>query len=363
MEVVAIKAFFKKTSLRLIIIIISLLYVGVNLYWQSNNFISRDVKPSIFTLDQKAINRSSQVEVGLHISSFDSFSVQRNEFTLHGTVWFKFPVGVESLKTIEDFTIQNSALLDSGLTIFKSKPIIRIINNQVLVSYHVISTFKSNLNYRAFPLGDHTLYIQLQHLNVTPYELSYVSRAENLTFGNDLSNLLVDWRPTGKQVETGYKKADLESSEQAMQISYPTALFAINFKRIGYRDLVSLYFPMLVLFFISLFCLLLDVNDVSRLSYAATAIPILVLFRMVIDGVSPHVGYTTHLDYMYYVLVFLSLIIILFQTFVLLVFHRYKLQNQELPIATRNWLEMLNDIVFFVTLGLLVVLTTYAYFR
>jgi hypothetical protein len=76
---------------------------------------------------------------------------------------------------------------------------------------------------------------------------------------------------------------------------------------------MSLYFPMLVLFFIILFCLLIDISDLSRLTYVASAFPVLVLFRMVIDGVSPAVGYVTHVDFVFYWLVFLSLLILLFQ--------------------------------------------------
>jgi len=351
----------KNTTSRLIVIIVTIFYVTFFLFWQSNNLDAVDPIPTILQLDPKAINRTSQVEVGLHINNFQQFSIQNNEFTLDGIVWFKFPIGSEALKTVSDFSFNNSFLLYSGQTVYKYPPIIKLIGNNVLVSYHIIITFKSNLNYHHFPLGGHIINLELQNKNATPYEFYFVSKKENLTLNDDI--FVTDFKPISLQVKTGYKSAELSNQQHGMEISYPTTVFSITFINLGIRDLISLYFPMLVLFFIALFCLLLDVTDASRLSYAATAVPILVLFRMVIDAVSPKIGYSTHIDYIYYLLVFLSMLILLLQTYVILVLHRAKMHSEKISDGTKQHLERTNDIAFFIILLLLIVLVTYSYFR
>lgn len=353
----------RNTVVRLIFIIASLFYVVMFLWLEDKYVPISDPTPTLLTLDQKSIERASRVEVGLHIINFHDFLVQTNQFTLDAIAWFKFHVGQEDLATIEEFTLDNASLLPSGKIIFRYPPIIKVINDDVVVSYHFIATIKSALDYKTFPLGGHRISLQLQHLLVTPYELYYVSKPENFTYGEELTYLLIDWRPIGTSVAVGYRTAVLQQDNPAMELSYPTAVFSIDFDSVGDRELPSLYFPMLVLFFVVFFCLLLDVTDIGRLTYAATAVPILILYRMVINEVSPSVGYATHLDYIFYMLVLLSMLVVLFQAFVVLVIHKTKDHEGHIRESVVRWLELANDITFYGILILLIILTTYSYFR
>lgn len=354
---------FARSTVKILIISLSLAYVSFFIMWEADHSRALEPKPTVLHLDQKELNRSSQVEVGMYINNFQTFSIQRNEFTMDAVVWFKFPGGSESMQTIEDFSIKNSFILNSGQTIYKYPPIIKVIGNDVVINYNILVTFKTNLVYTNFPLGNHMINIQVQNRSVNPYELSFVSKNENLAIDTDFKYILDDWIPISYTVDTGYAKSLISSQNNALDISYPVALFSIEFTNIGHRDVLAIYFPMLVLFLIGLFCLLLDITDPSRLSYVATAIPILVLFRMVIDSISPQTSYMTHLDYMYYTVVLLSLLLTLFQAFLSFIIHAFQLNEQKISENMRRKLTILNDMVFFVILALLVILTTYSYFR
>jgi hypothetical protein len=311
-----------------------------------------DKRTVVHRVSAQEKNRATAVTVGLHVNGFPSFSFIKNEFMIDGILWFKFQQGTVSLRTIEGFSLQNSLLQENGTLIYKSPPIVKIIGKEVLVSYHMQTTFKTDLNFKNFPLENHRLNIIVQNKNATPYELYFESDENKLTIAED--NLVLDWEPGATNVQTGYMQADLETNNSAATIRYPVAVFSIDFEGIGLKDLISLYFPMFLLFFLAFFCLLIEISDISRLAYIAAAIPILVLFRLVIDGVSPAIGYSTHVDFVFYWLVFLSLFLLFFQTYVVLVLQKVKLLPEHMQGLGKAKLARLNDTVF---LGILIVLS------
>jgi len=344
----------------LAILVTAFFAIGI-LQWEDAHFPSVDPKPSLIPYDETMTKFASKVAVGLYVQGLPEFSIKNNHFTLDGILWFRFPVGSDSLKTIENFVIQDSFLQSGGNLIYKSPPIIKLIEKDVLVAYHIQTSFKTDLNYKHFPLAENMISIVLQNKNVTPRELCFVVDDNSLNLAP--RTLVPDKDPVKTEVHAGYMQAELAAGEQGMSISYPTVVFSITFASVGMRDFFSLYFPMFILFFIALFCLIIDINDASRLSYAATAVPILVLFRMVIDACSPSVGYSTHLDFIYYLFVFLSLLILLFQTYVSLKLHYIKSSTERAQEISKKRLERVNDAVFFMLLGLLVLGIVYTLFR
>jgi hypothetical protein len=320
--------------------------------WQDFRFTALDQPIEI--LQPTALEKAyaSHVNVGLHINSFPVFSFGKNDFIIEGIVWFKFDNGSESLSTIEQFTVQNSVLIENGTLIYQSAPIIKLLGDQVLVCYHIQASFHAKLNYKNFPLSNHRLDIGIQNKNVTPRELIFESSVEDLSLSE---SMVFDWVSKQKLVQTGYVKSELGPKSDSMSLSYPIAIFSIEFENIGFRHIFSLYFPLLVLYFIGLLSLLFDINDSTRLGYVATSLPILLLFRMVIDAESPGIGYSTHIDFVYYLLVFLSLVLLLFQVYVLQRCQGVKEAQPDLQEATYAKLENINNIVFFAQLlGLIV---------
>ncbi len=364
---IALGRLCEKTIYKIAAIIIVACYVAVTLYMQSQHFSSRDPQPVLHTLPQKAQSIASHITVGMHINSFPSFSFTKNDFIVDGIVWFKFPRGSQSLSTIESFAIYNSIALERGDLIYKSQPIISLAGNDVQVCYHIQANFKADLNHSNFPLAQRTLTIMIENKNVSPYQLYFDTNERNLTINPN--HLLFSWSPIKTHAYAGYYKAPLQTTavdaadDNTALINYPAAALCVIFKSTGIRDLISFYFPMFVLFFIALFCLLIEITDPSRLSYVASAIPILVLFRMVIDAGSPEVGLATHLDIIYYLLVILSMLILFFQTYVILTIQHFKKHALQDEIFNKHELQCLNDSVFMLIIILLAAGLTYTWFR
>ncbi len=354
-------AFFNHTQIMLWAIILSSIYLGSVLYWQSENNRTIDPDYTIQTLETKEQRNSSLVKTGLYINSFPVFSFCKNAFTLDGILWFRFPIGTESLETISNFNIQNASILSGNSLTFKSDPIIKLIGHEVLISYHIQASIKTALNYKNFPVSQYRLNMVISNKNVSARELYFISDDTSLALNDQL--LLYSWKPHSINVKTGYTQATLTTSKPQQQIDYPVAVFSIVFDNIGYRDLISLYFPMFVLFLIALFCLLIDIQETARLGYVAATVPILVLFRMVIDASSPDVGNLTHVDFMYNVFVFLSLAILFFQTYVILRLQSLKSASEIGKEQQIQKLATLNNIVFFLVLLALIIGTTATFFR
>lgn len=353
--------FLKSAHGRLAVITCTLLYVIIFLLWQAHHSPSHDPLPHIYTLDKTALNKASQVEVGMHINNFPEASFKDGQFTVDAIVWFKFQVGTETLDTISKFTLYNSFEMTSGAMIYLSAPIIKLIDNFVIVSYHMQSRFNAQFNYKNFPMSDQRLAIIIQNKQMTPYELSFVTNNDN--FSINQQELFTSWNPIKLETYSGYFKSALKKNEPAMEISYPVAVFTIDFENIGFRSFASLYLPLLLLFFIVLLCLLLDVSDSNRLVYMATAVPILVLYRLAIDAVSPNVGYNTHIDYMFYTLIMLSILVLLFQTYVSLELDVFKTASEKVQHAENKRLDYRNDVFLIIVLLILIIATMYGYFR
>lgn len=349
------------TQAKLWITLLTSLYLVIFLVIHDGINDVTDPIHTLHTLEPSLQRTSSLVSVGLHINNLPVFSISKNTFTIDGIVWFRFPIGTESLDTISRFEIQNVVRSQGGDLLYKSEPIIKLVGDEVIASYHIQATIKTALDYKDFPIASHRLNVIITNKSVTARELYFTSKPEQFTLGQH--TLVYSWTMRDQTVVTGYEQAPLSSKEEGLSITYPAACFSVIVDNIGVRDLISLYFPMFVLFLIALFCLLIDISDTARLGYVAAAVPILVLFRMVIDGVSPDVGKLTHLDYMYNLFVFLSLVILFFQTYVVLRLQNLKKKSESVQDAPRKHLQLWNNAMFFCILIALAIGTTCSFLR
>ena len=96
-----------------------------------------------------------------------------------------------------------------------------------------------------------------------------------------------------------------------------------------------------------------------RLELIGTSMPILVLYRIVIDALSPIVGKTTKVDFAFFLLVFLSLAILLFQAYVVLVMRKVVTLPEEGQTKRIARLDTVNSLVFVAIMITLVTLMTY----
>jgi len=202
--------------------------------------------PTILTPTKIMKKLGTNVSVGLHITGFPIFSFSKNEFLFDGVLWFRFLAGTESIASLENFEFEDSEILPNNKMIYKSDPIIQFIDHDVLVCYNFQALVKGHLNYKQFPIGDHKLVLKLHNKNLSAHEMCLDADQDYLTIADDI--LIYDWKVAGKKVITGYTSA-LLNEQKNISLSYPSAIFVIDFANVGIKHLISLYFPLLVLFF------------------------------------------------------------------------------------------------------------------
>lgn len=348
-------SFFKTirtAKFQLTCLLLATIYL-IGLLWfehRQNNFAEQIFPISIVKDDVKQL--ASNVSTGLRINNFPSFSFEQNQFVMDAFVWFRFPVGSESIETIKNFDFQYGEIK------YKSDPMIKLIEKDVVVTYQVKVDFKAYLEYKDFPIGDHRLNIIMDNRSVTPSELCFNCDVSNFILSENL--LIPMWKATRKIVQTGYIKSELDKNDPKMDISYPCIVFTIDFENQSLHNIVTLYFPMYVIFFICLFSLMMEMGEyVARMSLVATSVPILVLFRTVIVQLAPPPAGMTKVDFVYFLLVFLSLLILIFQAYLAIVMRKIKQYNDELQEKRIKKLEKANDIILILVIILLMLTVTY----
>jgi hypothetical protein len=244
------------------------------------------------------------VKVGLYINDFYKFDMNNDEFIFNGILTYEFDPSLISLRTID------SASFDRGDILYSSPATTYLKNSRMFARYDMRVKVSSNLDYAWFPFEDHRLSILLIDKTLTPTDLIF--QTSDATFTAPDMNA-VGWHKFGSKAEAGYLDAPLGHG----QIQYPAVLFTVDYGRyINVRNIVTIMFPMLLLFFVALFSLILDPKD--NFTYVLT-IPVqtiagLIAFRFVIESISPKVGYFMYSDYFFFFFLFLMFSILLFHT-------------------------------------------------
>lgn len=348
--------FIRNPRRQLSIVILTIFYCFGIVAWQYQKTRYADPIQQVLEVHPRVFQLASHVTVGLHINNFPEFSFRENKFTLDTLVWFAFPVGTESLHTIKEFSFQNGKILH------KSLPTIKIVENVAMISFQAIVDFKAYLDYTFFPMADHRLNIVLENRSVTPNELCFLSSVHNFALAEEI--LTSTWMPRRKIVKAGYVKSMLSDHDTSLETSYPCVSFTLEFANTSIRDLVSLYFPLFILFLFGLFSLLIDVRkDALRTTVLVTSMPSLALFRLVIDQIAPSSSNITRIDLLYYALVSLALCMVLFQVYSLLVFRLIgkELKNSNDPRVIR--LEVMNSALFLFVIAALISMISYIHIQ
>ena len=283
---------------------------------------------------------SSNVQAGIFIQNFPTFDFYKNSFVIDAVVWFKFPLGTESLDTIGRFSFKD------GQIISRSKPIITQSENMVTARYQVLADIKTYLDYRNFPFSGHRLHIILENRSVSPREMTF--EVEKNDYGISDTIAMPSWKVTNMYVNSGYIYALVDPDDKTMGVSYPAVVFAIDFANNSIRTIVALFLPMFLIFLLGLVTFVTAVLDKYKMQLSALSMPSLVLFRLVVEAQSPNRVRFTQADSIYFLLVALSLLTLLFNTYVLIRTKRIgKLPKKEQERA-EYLLTFMNNILFLI---------------
>lgn len=246
-----------------------------------------------------------KVNVGLYIENFDKFDINNDDFIFSGILTFEFDPSLISLDSLK------KSSFDRGEILYISAPTTKLSHERLFARYNVKIKFSGSLDYAWFPFEDHLLQIILEDKMLSPRELVFVTNNSDF-IAPDMGS--VGWHQFDRSAEAGYLEAPLQDGV----IQYPAAVFAINYGRYtNVRNIFTILLPMMMLFFIALFSLIIDPSEnfTFVLTIPVTVIAGLISFRFVIEAMSPKVGYFMYSDYFFFLFLFLVFTILLFHTF------------------------------------------------
>lgn len=287
---------------QIFLIILSIIFAGFALYRPLHLFTTTDPRAELLSITPQLIqefgSEPATVKVGFFIRDFPVFNMVKGDFTIVGIVWFEFDPSIISLETLNKFVFDKAEFLQRSATYS------RIVGDKLFVRYDVKLKFNLPLQYKYFPLDDHRLSIMLTHELITPGEIKFSSGINEFIVGPNMES--AGWGEVGRQVKLGYTEAVLDTTDATKKVYHPAALFSIDYRRIGIRYSLTIFLPLLLIFYLSLFSFSLDPINYrgSIVSLATGGITALLAYRFVIESLSPSVGYFMLSDYIFFLFLF-----------------------------------------------------------
>lgn len=230
------------------------------------------------------------IGIGLYIDNISKFDTVNNEFSANCILWFTLNPGTISLDVLGKFTLKRGIILN------RSEPIIKILNNKLFVQYKIRILFSTELDFSAFPLDDHYISLQIVNDFITPMEALFQTNEQDLVVGKNVN--VYGWKFVGKEATAGYLTTELDPGDLHKNSHTIATVFSLFYSFVGLRFAISVFLPLLMIFFISLFCF--SFGDTARTSIAVGTVTALLAYRFVIDSMSPKVGYFMLSDYLFF---------------------------------------------------------------
>ena len=298
----------------MVLMLITLFSVSFLLYRTTYKFSTLDKMPHLLPLTPKNIEEfggiSGVARVGLYIRSFSNFDILANDFTFTGIVWFEFDPSIVSLDTLGKFTF------DRGEIQYVSTPNTRLVGGKLIARYDIRVKLKTGLNYALFPFESHILHIVLDNNTISPAEVLFESSNADFTLSPDI--LVVGTKVVDKHVYTGYSVASLEENDSVEEDKtyHPRVIFAIDYAQPGMRKTITIFLPLLFIFFMSVFSLTIDPEKyyTTILSLSSGSITGLLAYRFVIENLSPKVNYFMLSDFIFFLFLFIGFLLFFIST-------------------------------------------------
>ncbi len=266
------------------------------IWYESREFRSLDSDPQLLSITpEKARTFGGSpaiVTVGLTINTFSVFDTLTNDFAFTGTLWFEFDPSMTSLDTVK------KVAFEKGEIVSFSELSTKIVGQKLFVAYDIKIKKKDNLSHVFFPFSGHKIHVAMDNA-ATPSEIVFASSIDNFK----LSPIPVSgWRIHAKRVETGYSISELKTGDPVKTVYHPRVVFMVDFALGGVRKLVTILFPLILIFYISVFTLSMNpvTNLRSIISLSSASVTGLLAFRFVIENLSPKVGYFMISDYLFF---------------------------------------------------------------
>ena len=278
------------------------------------------------------------VTVGLFIDRFLVFDITNNNFVFTGYVWFKSLAGAVSTRNLENFYFLQGDILE------RSQPETQLIDQYVLTTFHVKVKFSSLLNYKDFPFDGHRIRISVSNNNLSPEEIVFQSSERDMTIKSDETQ--AGWHKIDQDNDTGYLESTIDAYDKRNTQYHPAVTFSIDYERYGIRFILSIFLPLLLIFYVTLFGYSLD--EGSALRNAVGGVTGILGYRFVIDNLSPKVGYFMISDCIFFLILTLTCFTLIL--FIITVFRKTKMtiwMKQIILIALHLIMNIVSAYFFF----------------
>ncbi len=280
----------------------------------------------------------TKILTGLAIEQYEAFDVINNNFVIVGTLWFLADPSIINLETLGKFSFHRGTLLSVSV------PTISLEQKKLLVQYRIRLQFSAPLSYTYFPLDEHKLSLRLSNTFLNPEEAILVS--EHRYFNIIANAEPFGWAMLDRYVRYGYRILSFDSVENTdheRSNDDPCIDFFIDIKRDSYRYIISIIFPMLTFFYLSLFGF--STSGSSQFYLPTVGLTALISFRFIIDRLSPTVGYFMLSDYLFFIFlaaIFIAFVFLLLDEFV----HGIQLMYRKLFIIALHGMVIIFNIYF-----------------
>lgn len=227
-----------------------------------------------------------RVKTGFVIHEFLQFDVIKNTFLMNAVISFEFDPTQVKPEVIDKFAFTK------GDIVKKSEPLVRKISgNRIFVEYSIRIQFSTLFDYAMFPLDDHTLFLNLTNTSVEAKDV--VLDIQEQDFSVPKYVFLAGWVIESHKAVSGYSEFN---SQKESNTQYPKIVFSVEIKKKDIRTLLLIMIPLLILFYFCIFSLSIKSFDTN----VQEMFPILtafVAYMIVIQTISPNVGYFMMMDY------------------------------------------------------------------
>ncbi|MCX5921836.1 MAG: hypothetical protein NTX86_00730 [Candidatus Dependentiae bacterium] len=243
------------------------------------------------------------VKMGLTFHQFLKFNVIQDDFLVTAVIWFEFDPTKVSLDTISKFSFTK------GNIVQKSDPIvIKISDTKSFVKYHLRIEFNTILDYTMFPLDNHKLFLNFTNTAVDADQVVFDVAPKAFVIPKYLT--VSGWNIVEHNVKSGYTEYEIPEANQTAK--EPKVVFSLGIQKKDIRQLMIMLLPILLLFYFCVFMLTID--DFSlKIQNMLMIITAYMAYNVVIQSMSPNIGYFMLIDY-----VMLLFIIAMFIIFIVL---------------------------------------------
>jgi len=281
---------------QIIMILVSFTIIGSTLYNQLNYVAYHEQQPQLEIVTPQKIAEFGGfpdiVKVGLYIDQFQKFDLIKNEFIFSGIIWFLVLPGIISLETLQKFEFQQSEIL------YLSPPNVELKDQELLISYNIRVKFTAPLTYIDFPVDDHRINLVFAHQFITPAEILFESSRSSFIVKSEVNSF--GWTLNDREVKTGFMSANLDSTDESKNHNFPAVIFSMDFSRFGTRQLISILLPLLLIFYITVFCF--SIEPLTSIGLSTGSITAILAYRFVIENLSPKSGYFMLSDYLFFLI-------------------------------------------------------------